>query len=184
MRLYLRLALLPLCAAGLLAGCTTVDEEMTGLNWAGPKISPGRTYTPEAAIRRDVSGWAMLLCEMGSNNSVGRCSVIKETPTGWGFGQAAIKAQPGLNIRYDRSGKAIDLPRGELIFSPVVFCSAVEGEACRYRFEPEMRAFSAAAYAVLDDMRRGDCEAARTHAATIDAPGLVTLFSNCVPKAA
>jgi TonB family protein len=47
-------------------------------------------YYPEAALNQSVTGRAVLECTAGGDGRV-NCGVVEETPTGWGFGDAAVR---------------------------------------------------------------------------------------------
>ncbi len=60
-------------------------------NWLS-KPTPdqvGRLY-PARAAEREMSGRAVLLCEVLASGAVGSCDVTDETPKGYGFGAAAL----------------------------------------------------------------------------------------------
>ena len=60
-------------------------------NWLSRPTSEqvARAY-PEEAIRSNISGKILLSCEVTATGSVAGCSVVTETPHGYGFGRAAI----------------------------------------------------------------------------------------------
>ena len=47
-------------------------------------------YYPPRALARDITGSVLLDCRVDTNGAL-NCSVISETPTGWGFGDAALR---------------------------------------------------------------------------------------------
>jgi TonB family protein len=47
-------------------------------------------FYPVAALHQNVTGRAVLECAVDRNGRIS-CSVIEETPTGWGFGDAAVR---------------------------------------------------------------------------------------------
>jgi TonB family protein len=53
---------------------------------------------PRAAREAGVSGSVVLRCQPQPNGAMGDCDVVEETPTGWGFGDAALKL-----VRYYRA---------------------------------------------------------------------------------
>lgn len=56
--------------------------------------APGalRRYHPPEALRRGVSGAAVVSCRIGENTVLDQCRVLSETPAGQGFGQAGVAA--------------------------------------------------------------------------------------------
>lgn len=62
-----------------------------------------RAY-PDRALQRSVSGSAQLSCLVQADGSVGGCSVVSETPGGYGFGRAAL----GLSRHFRMSPRTVD----------------------------------------------------------------------------
>ena len=56
-------------------------------------------YYPEAAQREALDGRATISCAVSEAGDVERCSVISESPEGYGFGQAALKLSPLFKMR-------------------------------------------------------------------------------------
>lgn len=56
--------------------------------------SPGglRRYHPPEALRRGVSGTAVVSCRIREDTVLDQCQVLNETPPGQGFGQAGVAA--------------------------------------------------------------------------------------------
>ena len=48
-------------------------------------------YYPDRAQRMGVSGHATIACTVNADGMVGDCSIISETPSDQGFGDAALK---------------------------------------------------------------------------------------------
>jgi len=61
---------------------------ITNPSWAS---QPRPTY-PDRALERGLSGSADLSCTVNPNGSVSGCSIVSETPSGAGFGRAALSA--------------------------------------------------------------------------------------------
>jgi protein TonB len=49
-------------------------------------------FYPQRALDANREGVAQLSCTMGAQGTLANCSVVSETPDGFGFGQAALKA--------------------------------------------------------------------------------------------
>jgi len=49
-------------------------------------------FYPQRALDADREGVAQLSCTVGAQGNLANCSVVSETPDGFGFGQAALKA--------------------------------------------------------------------------------------------
>lgn len=64
-------------------------------------------YPPGAAAAR-VEGVAWLKCKVVRRDRVRNCHLLGESPRGYGFGEAALKTEPGLRIRlHDRAGRRV-----------------------------------------------------------------------------
>jgi protein TonB len=65
------------------------------------------SYYPRRAMARDISGQVLLDCLVDTNGAL-NCSVISETPTNWGFGQAALRiAEDHRMVPATRDGQAV-----------------------------------------------------------------------------
>ncbi|MDB5469842.1 MAG: hypothetical protein JWR84_1402 [Caulobacter sp.] len=53
---------------------------------------------PRMALRRNVSGLAVLWCSVRPDGWLRDCRVVSETSTGYGFGQAAIDVSPRYRL--------------------------------------------------------------------------------------
>lgn len=66
-------------------------REIVGARWVRqPSGAEFETYYPERALERGRSGQVVLDCIVGAHGEIA-CSVISETPQGWGFGNAALQ---------------------------------------------------------------------------------------------
>jgi TonB family protein len=54
---------------------------------------------PERAHRQGVSGDAVIGCKVGADGGVHDCKVLVEQPTGWAFGNAALRLAPFFRLR-------------------------------------------------------------------------------------
>jgi protein TonB len=89
-------------------------------NWLS-KPTPdqvGRLYPPRA-VEREMSGKAVLLCEVLASGAVGSCDVTDETPKGYGFGQAAL----AMTRYFKLSPRTVDgvSVAGSKVRIPIVF---------------------------------------------------------------
>ncbi|WP_428151814.1 hypothetical protein [Brevundimonas sp.] len=86
----MRSLLLPIVAFAL-AGCATPAEVILGPTWTGPRVNTGeRAWYPPAALAADVSGVVMVGCTITPAHRTEDCRILRETPTGYGFGAAAV----------------------------------------------------------------------------------------------
>jgi len=65
------------------------------------------SYYPRRALARDISGQVLLDCLVDTNGAL-NCAIVSETPTNWGFGQAALRiAQDHRMVPASRDGQAV-----------------------------------------------------------------------------
>jgi periplasmic protein TonB len=64
-------------------------QEITNPRWLRRPANLG-PYFPSRALAREITGQVMLDCLVGTDGALA-CQVISETPTGWGFGAAALR---------------------------------------------------------------------------------------------
>lgn len=73
-------------------------------------------YYPERAARMNQSGTATIRCTVAANGSVSSCDVLAETPSDFGFGDAAkklsryFKMRPQLENGQAVAGGTVDIP--------------------------------------------------------------------------
>jgi len=74
---------------------------------------------PDRAIRAEVSGRATLSCGVRADGSMMGCSVVSETPDGYGFGRAAL----GLSRSFRLSPRTVDgaIVEGARVSIPIAF---------------------------------------------------------------
>jgi len=60
-----------------------------------------RFYPPNALERR-VEGRATVACAVARDGALRRCRVVRETPSGWGFGEAALKVADRARLKSHR----------------------------------------------------------------------------------
>lgn len=56
-------------------------------------------YYPSRAARRDIEGRAVIGCHVTADGRLTRCSVDAESPSGEGFGEAALKMSRHFKMR-------------------------------------------------------------------------------------
>jgi len=80
--------------------------EITNPRWLRRPQSLG-SYYPRRALARDISGEVLLDCLVDTNGGL-NCAIVSETPTNWGFGQAALRiAQDHRMVPASRDGQAV-----------------------------------------------------------------------------
>jgi TonB family protein len=106
-------------------------------------------FYPKAAARADLAGRAVISCQVNAAGALTDCKVIAETPTGAGFGEAAIRMSDLFKMRpQTKDGHAVDggtvrIPMNfslppDLTAGPIKVRATVEGTVsveveCRYR---------------------------------------------------
>lgn len=65
-------------------------ELATDVQWARLPLATAEDF-PARALEREISGSAVVSCTSQADGSVANCRVVSETPTGLGFGRAAIR---------------------------------------------------------------------------------------------
>ena len=139
-----------------LGGCAYDPASVEGPNWDGA----GLGVTPAAATMEGVDGWALLRCPVDEAMRLQSCAVIGESPSGWGFAEAALKMVPNLQIREGSAQDGYKLPQpGEIALLPVIFCQR-EKVVCGTRLRAAASAFSVEAKRVGKLLDAGRCEEA------------------------
>jgi TonB family protein len=113
------LASVLLGAGMLLPGCSSSGEVVLGPAWNGPRLNTGsRMNYPAAALNAGVTGVVMVACTVTETRELRDCRAARETPTGWGFGEAAVRMHQ--NVRVPPA-----TPSGPAFFT-VPFCMSPE----------------------------------------------------------
>jgi protein TonB len=80
----------------LAADPTNVERARWARTMAPDELS---RFHPAEAWRRNRAGQVVLVCQVGLDQRVRNCSVQRETPGGWGFGEAALAASRRFRVR-------------------------------------------------------------------------------------
>ena len=118
-RLEVRVAFI--AAFVVLSGCSTptssrenveVEVNREGLKPLAPEwiIAPAESifspFYPEVARRRHLEAFTLIGCIVGLDEHLHACSVLKESPSGYGFGEAALEGATYLRMRPEiKNGK-------------------------------------------------------------------------------
>lgn len=87
-------------AAPAAAPTTARPSIVTNPDWTRkPSGEEFAHYYPEAAQRANLSGRAVLKCEVAADGALDTCTVPEESPTGAGFGEAALKLSSLFKMR-------------------------------------------------------------------------------------
>jgi hypothetical protein len=161
-------------------GCGT-PEQVEGANWIGAMSTPkGMEHYPPAAMRRQVTGVALLRCTMGPASEARDCIVIAETPSGWGFAQAALGMTDQIRAVSGKAMGTVPPPPGRTFFMPVNFCLPDHTDNCVAEKSQVYRALAAEAGYVEGLINRRQCAEAAARAASLAQPLLSDFVAaNC-----
>ena len=88
------LSLAALAAATPASSCVTAGTTVAimPVRWAErtPSAEQYRNVYPLRAIERELEGIVVLSCVVQPDRTFDTCRVVRETPPGWGFGEAAL----------------------------------------------------------------------------------------------
>ena len=110
----LRMSIAGLMMASALAGGAAGEPIQAGRQHHWARVPNGddmaRTY-PRAAEDHGVSrGKATLRCKLTDNGYLTACSVVSESPEGFGFGAAALRLADRFRLKDEAEGSEIDIP--------------------------------------------------------------------------
>ena len=102
-----------LSITGLLAGGDPVNgvgvppAEITAPDWEERPTSDDLVRAfPAKALRKGISGHAVLKCMVQTDGRLEECVVVSETPEGHGFGKAALGLARKMRMRPQMRGEA------------------------------------------------------------------------------
>lgn len=78
--------------------------------------SPPSPAYPSSAFQQGVSGRVVLRCRVGSGGRLTNCSVVSETPSGWGFGSFALSSAEQARVVRDMDRRQYGCPATEVRF--------------------------------------------------------------------
>jgi hypothetical protein len=152
------------------AGCGT-PEQVLGENWIGMMSTPkGMEHYPPAAVRRKITGWVMVRCTMGPKSEALDCTAIAETPSGWGFAQAALGMTDQVRVVSGKSFGTVPPPAGRTFFMPVNFCLPDHPDTCVAQNKPAQVTLGNEGRYIEALIQRGQCAEAAARAARLDQP--------------
>ena len=78
-----------------------------------------RAFYPKAARKGRIEGRATVLCRVTARGALTQCKTVEEAPSGWGFGDAALRLAPKFRMKPETpSGQSV---AGGSITIPMVF---------------------------------------------------------------
>jgi TonB family protein len=122
-------------------------KAITGPDWLRrPSADDISRYYPPAARDHDISGHVRVQCRLANDGVLTDCVVLSETPTGYGFGEAALNVASRFQMRPGtRDGQPI---AGQIVI-PITFAAEDPGPFTRPGGGPAPKATLAAAFLLL-----------------------------------
>src|SRR4051794_38137713 len=65
---------------------------------------------PAAAQALNLPGRAILSCKASAEGALSNCKLVSEDPEGWGFGEAALKMAPLVNMGPGAADRTLQVP--------------------------------------------------------------------------
>jgi len=97
------------------AGLAVAQSESPGISWANiPDIQAFSRVRPNAAIVQNQNGEAVIQCGVARTGWLRQCTVLSETPEGFGFGAAAL----ALSV-YFKLNVPADMPLSQEVRIPI-----------------------------------------------------------------
>ena len=144
-----------LAGAPISAAAQAADSPASPSPWRrAPDPDDIALYYPDRAADAEVTGAAMVRCRVGPAGEAADCAILSETPSGYGFGEATIRALRRARFRttddagQSMVGRAYRIPmRWELLSDEAAGRLALECEAMQIAFGISHESLSARARA-------------------------------------
>lgn len=102
-------------AAQAAPGRTITNPDWTHM----PTAADLAQYYPRRAMKRGVEGFAAIRCRVERAGALSACVVLRETPEGYGFGEATLRLAPMFRMRpMSVDGRPVD---GGVVVIPIKF---------------------------------------------------------------
>jgi TonB family protein len=111
---------LALLAAGPASGATLPPGAIEGVDWlSAPSGRDMANYYPDKANRKEISGWATIVCRVTKEGRLTGCQAAAEGPEGYDFGAATVAASKLFRMSPTTAdGKSVE---GAIVSVPMVW---------------------------------------------------------------